>query len=499
VVIDNLTIKGGAGTSAGGGLRCTSSVLTLTSSVLSNNSAPGGGGLYAGGCILDVHDVTFSHNDAGTANGGGALLEGSTGILRNSTFTTNVGEHGGGLNMIEGHVAVLANDFGSNHGGSEGGGIWSASDAEIGGNHIHDNAGGWTAGGLYVFQHAPLVHDNVITGNTSGNDGAGIYLHISSATVRHNTISNNTSDDDAGGLRVFESPALIESNTIENNVAADGGGGIKVSHVPAHFVGNIVRGNRAGTGGGFMMDDDASTVTGGEVSGNTASGGGAFYIDLAPWTGAHLSGILISGNHAWIGGGLMITSNIETVHMDALTIVGNDATNIGGAILARGTDYQLTHSLVAHNSALQGGAIYHGLADPWTDPCPCPDTVTVGKVEFTTFVGNTSTHGDATAIYAESDGLTVENSIFSAHTGTSVTVAAGAPITFRYNDLQPATFSGMSSPVGSNGNLSVDPGFVNAAANDFHLTNASACKNAGDPALMDGDGSRADLGMYGGM
>ena len=57
---------------------------------------------------------------------------------------------------------------------------------------------------------------------------------------------------------------------------------------------------------------------------------------------------------------------------------------------------------------------------------------------------------------------------------------------------------------GTNGNLSVDPRFV--AANDdgdglnngFALALRSPLLDAGDPGLTDPDGSRSDVGAYGG-
>ena len=48
------------------------------------------------------------------------------------------------------------------------------------------------------------------------------------------------------------------------------------------------------------------------------------------------------------------------------------------------------------------------------------------------------------------------------------------------------------------GSLSVDPGFVNEAARDYHLSIPSPCINAGDPdaQFVDPDGSRNDMGAY---
>jgi len=47
-------------------------------------------------------------------------------------------------------------------------------------------------------------------------------------------------------------------------------------------------------------------------------------------------------------------------------------------------------------------------------------------------------------------------------------------------------------------NLSVDPMFVNADSLDFHLQKYSPLIDAGDPSIKDVDGTRSDIGLYGG-
>jgi hypothetical protein len=212
---------------------------------------------------------------------------------------------------------------------------------------------------------------------------------------------------------------------------------------------------------------------------------------MAPWTGAHLDNVLVQGNHAYSGGGITLWNNFETVHITNSKIVGNSAGNLGGGIWAGGTTYQIVHSVIAGNSSHAGGAIYHTAPDPFPDPCPCPPATTIGDVEFTTIAGNTATSG-ATGIYDNFDGLTVQNSIVAQ---SGLAVDARASITWRYNDTT-GTFSGMS-PTGHDGNIATDPGFVDPSG-DYHLAPGSACINAGDPSISDPDGSRADMGAYGG-
>ena len=56
----------------------------------------------------------------------------------------------------------------------------------------------------------------------------------------------------------------------------------------------------------------------------------------------------------------------------------------------------------------------------------------------------------------------------------------------------------------ADGNVAVDPAFVSFSPStpaqgwDFHLLDTSPLVDAGDPALSDPDGSRSDVGAYGG-
>ena len=55
------------------------------------------------------------------------------------------------------------------------------------------------------------------------------------------------------------------------------------------------------------------------------------------------------------------------------------------------------------------------------------------------------------------------------------------------------------SDITCSNDISADPKFVNEAAGDFRLRSDSPAKDAGDPAILDPDGSRSDMGAYGGL
>jgi hypothetical protein len=70
--------------------------------------------------------------------------------------------------------------------------------------------------------------------------------------------------------------------------------------------------------------------------------------------------------------------------------------------------------------------------------------------------------------------------------------------TFRYSDIygnSPDDTSGFADPTGTDGNVSVNPDFYDAA---LHLDTTSPLVDAGDPSILDPDGSTSDIGWFGG-
>ena len=522
VVIEGFTIRNGAALE-GAGIRCTSSNLMLRNTALVGNDASGdGGGMYAGACTLDIDTTRFEANEAGQI-GGGAMFENSAGILRGSQFLDNTARYGAGLANYEGTVLIETNTFRLNIASLRGGGLFSSSDSTISSNTILENQAGWTGGGLHLNLHAPMIVGNLVSANTSVNDGGGIYVHQGTPTIRNNTITYNAGGDDGGGVRLFETACVIEANTIEHNSATDGGGGARISHVPCMLIDNIVRYNQAGgTGGGLDLDNDSSTVHGGEITDNDAGGsGGGIFAWLGPWNGHVFEDVLIARNHAWRGGGMRIEDNFEPVTIRRVRFVDNDAGH-GGGLMVQRTDLILTDSLFSGNEANFGGAIKHQVRGDWPECIPdpgeeCPPEPPLDPtvmVDFVVFHGNEADEG--AAVWSNEVGLTVRNSIVTGSVGGAA-VAVGEkppepveppelpppmgtfpPITWRYNDVFPASFLNMGDPTGSNGNISADPQFVNVAAGDFHLGAGSACIDAGEPQMLDDDGTRADMGLAGG-
>ncbi len=489
VSIAGLTLRNGSTASIGGGISCSASTLRLHDSVIAANRATGGGGLATAGCALDVARTRFADNDAGAGRGGGALLTASSGQVVAILATGNRSEEGGGLATVDGTVELADSELRGNS-AHRGGGLFLGHDGRVHGTQIVGNEGRWTGGGIYIDARSPLIDGNTIDQNTSANDGAGIYVHRGQATIRDNLVTGNVTGDDGGGVRLFESTARVERNVIEHNQAADSGGGVRVSHLPALFVDNIIRNNRAELGGGMDLDNDSSVVRGGVIAGNQAVWGGGISAQLFPWSGGTIDGVQILDNVASdAGGGMFVIDNYQPIAMQHLIVSGNRAGR-GAGMYVRATDHTVVRSRFDRNIATgAGGAIHAAAGAPLEGTRPL-----IGTFDFLVLYGNSASTG--AALWSDAGGIALTSSIVAQNVGTAVT-ASVAPA-YRYNDTWPRSFSGMADPTGASGNLSADPAFVDPATGNFALRVGSPAIDAGDPAVLDADGSRADMGMFGG-
>ncbi len=499
VIVQRLTLRNGRTTGVGGGVRCASSKLVLSTSVVTGSRADGGGGgLHATSCAVTISGTRFEGNDGRSKSGGGAWLVSSSGSIANTKFLTNRSELGGGVAITEGSVTLRDSEIRGNVGVLRGGGLYHASNATVLRTKILDNTAGWTAGGVYIDGHTPTISLSTIRGNSSVNDGGGLYLHQTKAKLLDNTITANTSDDDGGGVRVFESEARLERNVIEDNESADGGGGVRLSHLRSVLIDNVVRNNASGgIGGGIELDNDSSTVRGGLVEGNSSGIGGGLAVTTAPYSGALIEGVEIVGNDAGTGGGLYVADNYRSIALRYLTVEGNQATR-GAGLAVSATDFTLDHVVFAGNVASsEGGAIAHAAGSSCSDST-CPPANPVGNIDFIVAYGNSAPSG--AFLWSNRTGLSIESSIIEANTGVGIDLDAGiaAPV-WRYSSLRPRSMDDMTDPTGSNGNISADPLFVSPATGDFTLGAGSPARDAGDPAVTDADGTRADMGRFGGL
>jgi hypothetical protein len=96
----------------------------------------------------------------------------------------------------------------------------------------------------------------------------------------------------------------------------------------------------------------------------------------------------------------------------------------------------------------------------------------------------------------------VNNSIISFNGGgASISDNEGSEFQFTYSDIfgnnEGDWIDSIAGQVGQNGNINLDPIFVDTTTCCYYLQSGSPCINTGDPASPpDPDGSRADMGAF---
>ena len=219
------------------------------------------------------------------------------------------------------------------------------------------------------------------------------------------------------------------------------------------------------------------TLTNSVIDGNTSTvDGGGIY---------HAYGTLvvdkctISNNTAAIsGGGIYFAPNSPAATVTNCVFKSNEANSNnagygGGGISLNATSQSLSGCLFVGNGAAAGGGAN-------VNPTSTASALTL---DHCTFTSNSSEV--ASAIYAYSEGytatVTVTNSIIW---GDEVDAVAPATINISYSDVM--------GGYGGTGNIDTDPYFTGT----FGLDYESPCINAGDPAILQPNGTVTDMGAY---
>jgi hypothetical protein len=253
------------------------------------------------------------------------------------------------------------------------------------------------------------------------------------------------------------------------------------------------------TGGGAVLDG-FTIMAGNAVGPNPTGQGGGIYIGTG-------SPVLVNctfiRNKAVRGGG---ASNVSPSSDDPSFIsckfIGNLADDAGGAMESQGGEPSLTSCVLSGNvSTGSGGGLFNiGTSNATMTNC--------------TLSGN-SADASGGGVYCSwaTAGVEVLNCILwgngdSSGSGESsqIRISTGPPVVV----VDYSCIEGLSGGLGGTGNIGDDPWFVDADGaddvvgtedDDVHLLEDSPCIDAGHPApqYQDIDGSRNDMGAYGGQ
>ena len=211
--------------------------------------------------------------------------------------------------------------------------------------------------------------------------------------------------------------------------------------------------------------------------------------------GTTLDHVDITNNFADRGGGLYIGSAASVTATHTRFVLNNGSFG-GGAANDSGT-FTITNGIFVENvGSTLGGGIWmeDGATTIWNS----------------TFVANSAplAGGGSLAVEGTSTLKLYSSILFQAPGGELINVQSGSSTTITYNDaFNPfgGTYSGITDPTGTSGNISVDPDLTSFTLNgvdddDLTLDAASDCVDAGNPsaAYNDADGTTNDQGAYGG-
>jgi predicted outer membrane repeat protein len=303
-------------------------------------------------------------------------------------------------------------------------------------DNISDKGGGIA---FINYSDCEVTNTIILNNSTVTSRGGGIYCYNSVININNTSITNNSTSDWGGGIYIYNSTADITNSSICDNYASDHGGGVYIDlNFNILIENSIISRNHAGRTGGGIRSSRNDPV---------------------------FKNLIISENSANDGGGIAFGSTQYPIFENVLVI--NNTANYGAGIYTSSVDVNITNVTVCNNVAVfGGGALYsRHYADPVITNCifwsNLPEEIMIRP-------GNQPSYeGTVTISFSNIQG--------------------GLP---GVSALNPADIFWLE------GNSDDDPFFTE----DFHLQINSPCIDAGnpDPEYNDPDGSRNDMGAYGG-
>ena len=452
-------------------LRVANTQLDMEGFTLTGGKAPHGGGLDLHFSDAALRTLSIEGNDA-TDEGGGVHVYQSSPVLTQLTLTGNEATYGGGLSMYRSRSTLSDVSISENEGLDGGGMYLDSSDPVITDTTVSDNSAG-SGGGMELRNSSPVLSRVTLTGNLASS-GGGMYLDQSHPTMTEVTLAENAAAEFSGyggGMYLIQSSPTLTWVTLTGNSAGGGGGMILHESSPTltqvTLIGNSATSNY---GGGMYLRASDPTLTRVNVANNSAlyAGGGIMLFDSSP----SLTQVSLSGNNAENGGGLSLQTSSPI--LTQVLISGNRAIDFGGGILSYYSDPVLTHVNITGNS---------------TDNVGYPD------------------HG--AGMYLSGSSPEVTASLIAYNNGSENISAYESTPHIQYCDVYPGegAISGLTL---DSTNLTDEPMFLQPPTYDYgldqwivtqhHLGTGSPLVDAATPDgdVSDPDGTRPDIGIYGG-
>ena len=335
-----------------------------------NKAATYAGGVMITGGFEFRNNVTKIYKNSAATYGGAMYLVTYNGVEFTERKT---------LNMSFGNKLELYN----NTAGNSGGGIClnmreltslvpnSTININFEGANIHDNTAAESGGGIMLTYDNSKVNVNLnfISGTINNNtattkDGGGVYCQIGPIS----------GEEPSASLDVSKCQIKLNGGTISNNSAPAGnGGGVAVKNLPIYCDDDaagikVCSNNALNYGAGIYVDNASFSMNSGSVYGNvctsdTGEGGGIYCAQGSTFS---IKGGVVGGddetyaNRAYNGAGIAMANS--TLSITDGVIASNIASNYGGGIHLKNTEFEMTNGSIYRNSSIadkgEGGGIY---------------------------------------------------------------------------------------------------------------------------------------------
>ncbi|HLO85699.1 MAG TPA: CHAT domain-containing protein [Nostocaceae cyanobacterium] len=218
--IDGLTItKGNAGNGYGGGIQVGGSILNLTNSILSNNLALFGGGIYNynDSSTVTITNSNISSNSASISGGGIYIHDRGTVTISNSNISSNSAKNSGGgiFNFSSLSTVTISNSNISGNLASTGGGIYNKGSVTVSNSIFSDNSTTQANSGTIDNAGTFIINNN--SSITGGSRALAVSGSTSSLTLDNVSFSGQTGDYIA-----LSNGALAGQEIDATNVTFDG-------------------------------------------------------------------------------------------------------------------------------------------------------------------------------------------------------------------------------------------------------------------------------------
>jgi len=307
------------------------------------------------GAVVTLRNLTLAHGvprnyaQRGYLSGGGAVLNHGRLTLIDSVVTDNDAWFGAGIYNIGTLTLIRSRVSGHGWGGPRGeegpiqgmgGGIYSTGtatlvDSVVTRNFTDYDGGGIKNTGTMTLRRSRVSGNGSNYGNPLGDPGSGGIVNTGRLILIHSRVSRNSGEEGAGiGNTGFL--RLVASTVSENHSATGQGGGGGIYNGGRGTViierGSRVTGNdvRIGGGGGIFNRRGGTVIIGGgsRISGNSSETRGGGILNRGSLT---LRDSVVTANTAGsVGGGIYNTSSGTTALHGSASVTGNDPNDCVG-------------------------------------------------------------------------------------------------------------------------------------------------------------------------